>query len=216
MTDRKSTYSVFDISAKELDYKLPDEKIARYPLSERDQSKLLVWRKGEIMDSRFSSLPDFLPPNSLLVFNNTKVIQARLHFKKATGASIEIFCLDPVVPADYQISFQQTKTCSWNCMVGNLKKWKNEILVKELNIDSELIHFKAEKINQENGSVQVRFSWDNPKVDFASLIEAAGILPIPPYLNRETEESDIERYQDRLLQNKRICCCTNCRITFYG
>ncbi len=194
--DKKVTdKAVFDLSVQALDYILPDERIARYPLPQRDQSKLLVWQNGTITDSSFKSLTDFLPGQSLLVFNNTKVIRARLLFQKATGANIEIFCLDPLEPADYQLAFQQTQTCSWNCMVGNLKKWKNETLVKELVISGKTILFKAEKLSQFEGSVQVRFSWDEPSTEFATLIEEAGILPIPPYLNRETEDADLERYQ---------------------
>lgn len=187
--------SVFNLSAQTLDYPLPDERIARYPLPQRDQSKLLVWQNGEITDSVFRSLADFLPAKSLLIFNNTKVIRARLLFQKPTGAQIEIFCLDPAEPADYQLAFQQTRHCTWNCIVGNLKKWKDEILTKDVEAEGQLIHFSAEKTAQHNGTVQVRFNWDNPAADFASLIEAAGILPIPPYLHRETEASDLERYQ---------------------
>ena len=195
MNQRKSESTVYNLSAQALDYHLPDERIARYPLAQRDQSKLLVWKNGAIADSSFQMLPTFLPEGSLLVFNNTKVIRARLLFQKSTGAHIEIFCLDPSEPADYQLAFQQTECCTWNCMVGNLKKWKNEILVKELTVGEKIIQFKAEKTAQENGSVKVRFTWNAPNTDFASLIEAAGILPIPPYLNRETEDSDLERYQ---------------------
>lgn len=195
MDKLKTETTVFDLSAQALNYDLPDERIAKYPLPQRDQSKLLVWNSGNITDAQFRSLPDFLPEDSLLIFNNTKVIRARLLFQKATGANIEIFCLDPLEPADYQIAFQQTESCSWNCMVGNLKKWKTEVLVKNLQLNGKTVEFKAEKLNQIDGSVQVKFSWDCPEADFASLIEAAGILPIPPYLHRETEESDLERYQ---------------------
>jgi S-adenosylmethionine:tRNA ribosyltransferase-isomerase len=187
--------SVFNLSVQALDYTLPDERIAKYPLPQRDQSKLLVWRNGEITDSVFRSLADFLPAKSLLIFNNTKVIRARLLFQKATGAQIEIFCLDPVEPADYQLAFRQTGHCIWNCMVGNLKKWKNEVLVKEVMVGGQTILFRAEKGAQHDTTVQIHFSWDNPATDFASLIEDAGILPIPPYLHRETEASDLERYQ---------------------
>ena len=187
--------SISDISTEALNYNLEESNIAKYPLSQRDQSKLLIYRNGKITDSKFLALSEFLPEHSLLIFNNTKVIRARLHFQKATGANIEVFCLDPTDPSDYQISFQQTSYCTWNCMVGNLKKWKNDILVKELNVNGKNIYFKAEKLLQREGAVQVKFSWDEPSIDFASIIEAAGILPIPPYLNRETENSDIERYQ---------------------
>ncbi|PTN07983.1 S-adenosylmethionine:tRNA ribosyltransferase-isomerase [Mangrovibacterium marinum] len=195
MDKLKTETTVFDLSAQALNYNLPDKQIAKYPLPQRDQSKLLVWNSGNITDAQFRTLPDFLPEDSLLIFNNTKVIRARLMFQKATGANIEIFCLDPLEPADYQIAFQQTESCSWNCMVGNLKKWKTEVLEKELQFNGKTVVFKAEKLKQIDGSVQVKFSWDCPEADFASLIEAAGILPIPPYLHRETEESDLERYQ---------------------
>ena len=123
------------ISTSDYAYELPDDKIAKYPLAERDQSKLLVWKDGQIQDAQFRNLADYLPANSLLVFNNTKVIRARLHFLKETGAKIEIFCLDPHEPADYQIAFQTTKSCVWKCMIGNQKKWKGEILRKIIWID---------------------------------------------------------------------------------
>lgn len=187
--------SVFSLNVQALDYPLPDERIARYPLPQRDQSKLLVWRNGKISDSEFRSLANFLPAKSLLIFNNTKVIRARLMFRKKTGAQIEIFCLDPVEPSDYQLAFQQTLQCSWNCMVGNLKKWKDEVLEMNVTFNGRNTRFSAEKKLQHDATVKVHFSWDNPEADFASLIDAVGILPIPPYLHRETEASDLERYQ---------------------
>lgn len=194
--NKKSTIKpVFDQRAQALNYELPDERIAKYPLAERDASKLLVWNNGNISDSNFRLLADFLPEQSLLVFNNTKVIRARLPFQKKTGAQIEIFCLDPDSPSDYQLAFQQTKNCSWNCMVGNLKKWKQEPLERQVNLDGKTITLLATKLSQEEANVKVEFSWDDETVDFASLIEATGILPIPPYLHRETEQSDLERYQ---------------------
>ncbi|MFV0520932.1 MAG: S-adenosylmethionine:tRNA ribosyltransferase-isomerase [Mangrovibacterium sp.] len=181
--------------AHELNYELPDKQVAIHPLAKRDLSKLLVWENGKINDAEFKSLADYIPKGSLLVFNNTKVIRARLHFKKETGANIEIFCLDPEQPADYQQAFQQREFCIWNCMVGNLKKWKTEKLTANITIDGDKIAFYAEKLSRNETAVQIRFSWNNNKYDFATLIEAAGILPIPPYLHRETEDSDIERYQ---------------------
>ena len=195
MSGKISTSSVSGLSTKAFDYDLPNNRIAKYPLVKRDASKLLIWQNGKITDAVFKSLHEFLPKKSLLVFNNTKVIRARLQFQKKTGADIEIFCLDPVEPADYQLSFQQTQSCSWNCMVGNLKKWKEGPLIKEIQFEGEPVLVKAEKRKQDAGKVQVRFSWDNPKMNFASLIEAFGVLPIPPYLDRETEESDKIRYQ---------------------
>ncbi|MFV0554684.1 MAG: S-adenosylmethionine:tRNA ribosyltransferase-isomerase [Mangrovibacterium sp.] len=181
--------------AHELNYHLPDAQVAIHPLAERDLSKLLVWKDGQIADAAFKDLADYIPKDSLLVFNNTKVIHARLHFRKETGAQIEIFCLDPLEPTDYQLAFQQRKTTVWNCMVGNLKKWKGERLTIRVAIGGEEVAFHAEKIARNETAVQVRFSWDNEKYDFASLIEAVGTLPIPPYLHRETEANDIERYQ---------------------
>ncbi len=186
---------VTGISISDYAYDLPDEKIAKYPLDERDQSKLLVWKNGQIQDSQFGNLPEFLPANSLLIFNNTKVIRARLHFQKETGAKIEIFCLDPVDPADYQIAFQTTQSCIWKCMIGNQKKWKGEPLRKIINIDNKEIELSVEQTDPENNKSQIRFSWNNPNFEFSRIIESAGSLPIPPYLNRETEQSDLERYQ---------------------
>ena len=186
---------VTGISISDYAYDLPDEKIAKYPLEERDQSKLLVWRDGEISDEKFQDLSAFLPEKSLLIFNNTKVIRARLHFLKETGAKIEIFCLDPVDPADYQISFQTTQSCIWKCMIGNQKKWKGESLHKLILIDDTKIELCAEQTDPENNKSLIRFSWDNPNFEFSRIIEHAGSLPIPPYLNRKTEQSDLERYQ---------------------
>ena len=183
------------ISIKDYSYDLPDIKIAKYPLSERDQSKLLVWKNGQIEDAAFSHLPNHLPTNSLLIFNNTKVIRARMHFQKDTGAKIEIFCLDPVDPADYQIAFQTTKSCIWKCMIGNQKKWKGEILRKTIRLDEKDIELCAEQIDPEKNKSLIRFSWNNDGFEFSRIIEQAGSLPIPPYLNRETEQSDLERYQ---------------------
>jgi S-adenosylmethionine:tRNA ribosyltransferase-isomerase len=183
------------ISISDFNYDLPDTRIAKYPLVERDQSKLLVWKNGRIKDSQFRNLAEFLPSNSLLIFNNTRVIRARLHFQKETGAKIEIFCLDPHEPADYQIAFQTTQSCTWKCMIGNQKKWKGERLKKLILIDDTEIELSAEQIDPLNDKSLIRFNWNNPGFEFSRIIEHAGILPIPPYLNRETEESDLERYQ---------------------
>jgi S-adenosylmethionine:tRNA ribosyltransferase-isomerase len=176
-------------------YELPDSKIAKYPLAERDQSKLLVWKNGQIQDEQFRNLHKHLPENSLLIFNNTRVIRARLHFQKETGAKIEIFCLDPYNPSDYQIAFQTTESCIWKCMIGNQKKWKGEPLRKIIWIDEVEIELCADQVEPENDKSLIRFSWNNPDFEFSRIIEQAGSLPIPPYLNRETEQSDLERYQ---------------------
>lgn len=185
---------VTGISMNDFAYELPDDKIAKYPLAQRDESRLLVWKNGQITDEQFRHLPHHLPANSLLVFNNTKVIRARLHFAKETGARIEIFCLDPFDPSDYQIAFQSTHTCIWKCMIGNQKKWKGERLKKVIRIDETDIDLYAEQIDADNKSL-IRFSWNNPDFEFSRIIEHAGSLPIPPYLNRDTEQSDLERYQ---------------------
>ena len=184
-----------DIRIEEFNYPLPDERIAKFPLPRRDRSKLLLYRPGSVSESEFFHLPELLPANSLLVFNNTKVIQARLHFRKETGALIEIFCLEPLSPNDYLLSFQSNRECVWACMIGNLKKWKNGTLSRTVTIDGETVTLYADRGNAHGNSFDIRFSWDNPQVSFATLLDVIGELPIPPYLNRETEESDKETYQ---------------------
>ena len=184
-----------DIRIEEFNYPLPDERIAKFPLSQRDRSKLLLYRSGSVSESEFFHLPDLLPENSLLVFNNTKVIQARLHFRKETGALIEIFCLEPLSPNDYLLSFQSDRKCVWACMVGNLKKWKSGTLSRTVIIEGKSVTLNADRLNAYGNSFEIRFSWDNPQISFATLLDAIGELPIPPYLNRETEESDKETYQ---------------------
>lgn len=184
-----------DIHIDDYNYNLPDDRIAKYPLAKRDDSKLLVYRNGEITDDRFYHLPDYLSESSLMVFNNTKVIQARLHFRKPTGAQIEIFCLEPHEPVDYQLNFQQTHQCSWICLVGNLKKWKEGVLSKEIEINGENAIIEARKLQSNGDSHVIEFRWDNEKITFSDILEVAGELPIPPYLNRETEEQDKQTYQ---------------------
>lgn len=183
------------IHIKDYNYDLPDNKIAKYPLEERDNSQLLVYKSKTITDSRFSSITDYLPEDSLMIFNNTKVIQARLHFKKATGAQIEIFCLDPYFPHDYNLIFQTTDHCSWQCMIGNLKKWKEGILEKEIIINNETVLLKAERIQSAGNTHVIKFEWNNSQYTFADILDTVGELPIPPYLNRDTEEKDKETYQ---------------------
>lgn len=184
-----------NIHISEYNYPLPDEKIAKFPLSQRDKSKLLVYRKGEINDDTFTSLADYLPKDSLIVFNNTKVIQARLHFRKETGALIEIFCLEPIQPNDYALNFQQTNQCSWLCLVGNLKKWKEGKLNHTLEIKGTTVTFTATRGECKGTSHWINFEWNNSSITFAEILETIGELPIPPYLNRNTEESDKESYQ---------------------
>ena len=183
------------IRISEYNYSLPDERIAKFPLPVRDQSKLLVYRKGEITETQFTALPDYLPEGSLMIFNNTKVIQARMHFPKSTGAVIEVFCLEPIAPNDYVLNFQQTEHAAWLCMIGNLKRWKEGSLQRELTVKERTITLTATRGECRGTSHWVDFRWDNPEVTFADILEVFGELPIPPYLNRETEESDKETYQ---------------------
>ena len=183
------------IRIEDFDYPLPDERIAKFPLPKRDESKLLLYKEGKVSESIFKHITDYLPEGSLMVFNNTRVIQARLLFQKETGAKIEIFCLEPVEPHDYALVFQQTECCRWTCLVGNLKKWKEGLLKKEVQLDGETVILKAEKLQTCGDSYLIEFTWDHPTCTFADLLDAAGVLPIPPYLNRETEKSDLQTYQ---------------------
>ena len=183
------------IKISEFNYPLPDERIAKFPLATRDQSKLLVYRHGEVNEDVFTSLPQYLESGELMIFNNTKVIQARLHFRKETGALIEVFCLEPIQPNDYVLSFQQTRRCSWLCMIGNLKKWKKGTLSRVVDVKGKQIVLSATRGECRGTSHWIDFSWDDDSITFADLLEVIGELPIPPYLNRETQESDKETYQ---------------------
>ena len=183
------------IHISEYNYPLPDERIAKFPLPVRDQSKLLIYKHGEISEDVFTSLPDYLPKDSLMIFNNTKVIQARLHFRKETGALIEVFCLEPIEPNDYALNFQQTEHAAWLCMVGNLKKWKEGTLKREMTVKGQPVTLTATKGECRGTSHRIDFGWNNPDITFADILEVFGELPIPPYLNRETQESDKETYQ---------------------
>lgn len=183
------------IHISEFNYPLPDERIAKFPLPVRDQSKLLVYSHGQVSEDVFTSLPNYLPQGSLMVFNNTKVIQARLHFRKETGALIEVFCLEPIEPNDYALNFQQTGHAAWLCMIGNLKKWKEGILRREMTVKGQPVVLTAERGECRGTSHWVDFRWNNPAITFADILESFGELPIPPYLNRETQETDKETYQ---------------------
>ena len=183
------------IHISEFDYPLPDERIAKFPLPVRDQSKLLVYRHGQVSENVFTSLPDYIPTGELMVFNNTKVIQARLHFRKETGALIEVFCLEPILPADYALNFQQTEHVAWLCMIGNLKKWKEGVLRREMMVKGRPLTLTAERGECRGTSHWIDFRWDNREVTFADILEVFGELPIPPYLNRATQESDKVTYQ---------------------
>ncbi|MBO4826711.1 MAG: S-adenosylmethionine:tRNA ribosyltransferase-isomerase [Prevotella sp.] len=210
------------IKIADYNYSLPDERIAKFPLSRRDQSKLLVYRHGQVSDDVFAHLPDYLPEGALMVFNNTKVIQARIHFRKQTGALIEVFLLEPFSPADYEQMFQTTASCSWLCMVGNLKKWKEGALQRVIEIKGQQVEITATRLREHGTSHLVEFRWQaasgatkgqqvkitathtkrpndqtakHPGFSFAEILDAVGELPIPPYLNRKTQESDLTTYQ---------------------
>lgn len=187
------------ISIAEFDYPLPDERIARHPLEQRDACLLLVRRSdGTLSTETFSRLPELLPQNALLVYNNTRVINARLRFRKGAdgkGALIEVFCLEPESPRDYAQCFASEGPVEWECFVGNSKRWKDEPLRQAVMIDGKEIVLTAERISRRDNVSIVRFSWDAPGVAFARIIEAAGELPIPPYLNRATEQTDARDYQ---------------------
>ena len=183
-----------DIHISEYNYELPDERIAKFPKAERDHSKLLVYNKGEVGEDIFYNLPNYLPQGALMVYNNTKVIQARLHFRKETGALIEIFLLEPAEPADYEQMFQQTRRCSWLCLVGNQKKWKEGTLTRELRVKNEEVRVSATRRGEHGTSQWIDFEWSGG-VSFAEILDEMGELPIPPYLNRETQESDKTTYQ---------------------
>ena len=183
------------IRISDYNYPLPDERIAKFPLPERDSSKLLLYRHGEVSEDVFRSLPDYIPAGSVMVFNNTKVIMARLHFRKTTGALIEVFLLEPVAPADYQVMFLSNHRCEWCCLVGNLKKWKEEPLSRTFEVDGKTITLRATRVGEMSTGQRVMLEWDNPEVTFAEILDVAGELPIPPYLNRESQESDKTTYQ---------------------
>lgn len=197
------------IKISDYSYDLPDERIAKFPLSQRDHSKLLLYKHGEVSEDVFYNIPNHLPKGALMVCNNTRVIQARMHFRKATGALIEVFLMEPAAPTDYELMFQTTGHCAWLCMIGNLKKWKEGSLKRDFSINGheftlvaslrrgEALTPEQEKLTTHSGGTNywVDFEWNTEKVNFAEILEAVGELPIPPYLNRETQESDKTTYQ---------------------
>jgi len=183
------------IDIEQYRYMLPENYIAKYPLPNRDRSRLLRYNSGKITHHTFGELPRMIPEGSWLVFNNTRVIQARLEFRKPTGARIEIFCLEPVEPVDYQQSFQSTRFCSWKCLVGNAKKWKEGFVSLKTLINNQDVTLDATITGQSGGSYTIKFIWDNNRFTFGEIIENAGSTPIPPYLNRDLEQTDKERYQ---------------------
>lgn len=184
-----------EIQISEYTYDLPDQRIAKHPLENRDLSKLLVFKNGQIKESVFCQLSEEIEKGTKMVFNNTKVIQARLIFHKETGARIEIFCLEPINPADYSLAFQAKEQSSWKCIIGNLRKWKSGILKMPFFVDGQEFCLQAERINQLDGAQEVQFSWNHPELSFSDVLEQTGKIPIPPYLNRDTEASDLLRYQ---------------------
>ena len=189
------------IKTGDYDYALPDDRIAKFPLARRDHSKLLIYEHGKVYEDIFYNLPDHLPKYALIMFNNTRVIQARMHFRKETGALIEVFLMEPVAPTDYEQMFQTKGKCSWLCMIGNLKKWKEGALKHEFAIKGEPLILsvtmnREKSVHHATGTnYRVDFTWDNTNISFAEILEAVGELPIPPYLNRETQESDKTTYQ---------------------
>ena len=189
------------IKISDYNYPLPDERIAKFPLALRDHSKLLIYKHGQVSEDVFYHLPAYLPTGALMVFNNTKVIQARMHFRKSTGALIEIFLMEPAAPVDYEQIFQTRGHCSWRCMIGNLKKWKEGPLQREFDIKGHQFVLTVTRNDSQNVHVAtgtnfwIDFDWDSDVISFAEILEAIGELPIPPYLNRETVESDKTTYQ---------------------
>lgn len=186
---------------KVFDYNLPDERIAKYPLPQRDASKLLLYRHGQISDHHFRDIPSLLPDGALLVRNDTKVIRARLRFHKATGAAIEIFCLEPTLPSEVEQAFTVRSTSQWKCIIGNSKRWKDGTLTTEVHTPAGDITLAATRLSQDGNTSEVLFQWPD-NLTFAEVIEAAGIMPIPPYLNRETEAIDETRYQTVYSEHK--------------
>ena len=174
---------------------MPDERIAKFPLAQRDHSKLLVFTGEDISEDIFYNITSYLPKGALMVFNNTRVIQARMHFRKETGALIEVFLLEPAEPVDYELMFQTNGKCAWHCLVGNLKKWKEGKLSRSFEVNGKQVCLSVERLHEERTSHLVEFEWDNKDVSFAEILDAAGELPIPPYLNRDTQESDKTTYQ---------------------
>ena len=182
------------LSISDYNYPLPEDRIAKYPLPERDHSKLLIYKDEEVREDRFFRVGDYIPAHSLLVYNNTRVIQARLVFHKPSGARIEIFCLEPLVPHDYQLSLSSTVGCTWKCMIGNAKKFRDTSIDLPVQVAGNTVLLRATKGDQTGNTFAVTFLW-NGDMSFAEILDAAGELPIPPYLNRPTEESDKTTYQ---------------------
>lgn len=182
------------IDINDYNYDLPDCRIAKFPLAERSQSKLMVYSNGEITESRFAHVADYLPEGAMLVFNNTRVVRARIIMHKASGARIEVFCLEPHSPADYENAFSVHEESEWSCVVGNLKKWKEGEIFVEFDVEGQRHRLSAEIVERGTREHIVRFRW-TADMTFGQLLELLGRIPIPPYLNRDSEEIDNTRYQ---------------------
>lgn len=186
-----------EIRIEDFNYTLPDERIAKYPLPERDGSKLLIYKDGIVSHRSFRNISELLPEDSLMIFNDTKVVPARLHFQRDTGAHIEIFCLEPVVPEEYVSMFAVTDRCRWKCIVGNVKRWKGDTLSLYNPMEDEIVGrmgLKADLVERDGETSVVEFRWSDGS-PFSKVLEVSGSVPIPPYLNRDTEQIDLERYQ---------------------
>lgn len=185
-----------DLLIKDFTYYLPDDRIAKYPLEKRDESKLLIYKKGNIAEDIFVNLDRYIPRNSMLIFNDTKVVEARLLFRKSIGTEIEIFCLEPANEfTEITTALLQKEKLKWKCLVGGAKKWKQEILVKEIDHENGQLQLSAKKIENLPDSVLIEFAWDNDALCFSEVLHLAGFIPLPPYLKRAAEKKDIERYQ---------------------
>ncbi len=206
------------IRITDYNYSLPADRIAQFPLKERDGSKLLIHHQGRISEDIFSNVADYLSENSLLVFNDTKVIRARIYFSTPTGARVEIFCLEPVLPGpEIQAAFHQTGASTWKCLVGNLKRWKTGILVNEIIRDGGVNRLYAERISTDpEGNCLIAFRWDPPSKSFAEILDLAGLIPLPPYIHRPTESSDAQRYQTIYAANDGSVAAPTAGLHFTG
>lgn len=184
-----------NIYINDYDYDLPEDRIAQYPVKERDKSRLLLFDGNTISSDTFTNIDRYLPEGSLLVFNNTRVIRARLLFQKKSGAQIEIFCLEPNSPPDYEASFASQFPVEWKCIIGNLKKWKTGIVTMKFHLNNKEYELHAEKVSPEREAWRIRFEWNNNDISFSEVLEASGHIPLPPYITREDEKEDADRYQ---------------------
>jgi S-adenosylmethionine:tRNA ribosyltransferase-isomerase len=184
-----------EIDLKDYDYDLPADRIAQYPVNERDSSQLLIYKKDKILKDIFRNIDGYLTSGSLLIFNNTRVIRARILFRKRTGAAIEVFCIEPLSPSEYESSFGSRGPVEWKCIIGNLKKWKTGEITTTFILSGRQYELRAEKIEAFSEAWRIRFSWNCPEISFGEVIEATGHIPLPPYINREDEDDDAIRYQ---------------------